>query len=58
MQPNDTTKRCVKCRADKPLDGYYDHPTCRGGKLHECKACVIARVGRRRAERRSEQVSA
>lgn len=37
-------KTCNKCGIEKPLDDYYKHKQCSGGRRADCKACVLAQM--------------
>lgn len=59
MMPEPVTSngwRCPACGVLKPTDGYY-RATSILGRMRVCKACHIARVVRRQAERYSNEVA-
>lgn len=37
-----TTKRCITCSCEKPLEGFYVHPQMADGHLNKCIECVKA----------------
>lgn len=36
----ETTKRCVKCGAVKPVSEFYRNPAMKGGRFNKCKICA------------------
>lgn len=52
------TKRCTKCGETKPLDGFYEHKSCKGGYRPVCKECHGTQVKERRKERAQDSAEA
>ena len=34
-------KTCNKCGQTKPINGFYEHPTFKDGRMKTCKECKI-----------------
>lgn len=47
-------KSCIKCKAVKPIKGYYAHPKMADGHLNKCKECCKSDATARRESKLEE----
>lgn len=50
-------RTCTKCGETKPLEDFYKHPNCSGGRMARCKECVKAYQNNRYAKQRVEELA-